>query len=271
MQKISPFLWYDNEAGAAAQLYTTVFPGAKIKETLQLRQTPAGTTEIVTVELYGQQLTLMSAGPRFTLNPSVSLLVACRSKDEVEELWQGLSAGGKALMELGAYPFSEKYGWLQDRYGLSWQLMFMGERPVAQRIIPTLMFVGAVCGKAEEAINFYASVFSNAHVGEIVRYGKDQAPDKEGTIVHASFVLEGQEFAAMDSAYPHAFSFNEAFSFVVSCTTQEEIDYYWEKLSADTNAEQCGWLKDKYGLSWQIFPAMLAEMLHDPDPVKWHG
>ncbi|HEY3378413.1 MAG TPA: VOC family protein [Armatimonadota bacterium] len=268
MQKITPFLWFDKEAAEAAQLYTTVFAGAKITRTTQLHNTPSGTTEIISVALFGQEFTLMSAGPLFTFTPAVSLLVACRTMEEVEELWQGLSPGGTPLMELGAYPFSEKYGWLQDRYGLSWQIMFMGERPIAQRIIPTLMFVGAVYGKAEEAINFYTSVFRNAQVGEIVRYGKEQAPDREGTVTHASFTLEGQQFAAMDSAYPHAFAFNEAISFVVNCSTQAEIDYYWAQLSADPSAEQCGWLKDRYGLSWQVVPTVLADMLQDPDPEK---
>lgn len=171
-------------------------------------------------------------------------------------------------MELGEYPFSAKYGWIQDKYGLSWQLMFMGERPIMQHIIPTLLFVGAVCGKAEEAINDYVSIFKNSQIGEISRYGKDHVPDKEGTILHASFTLEGQHFAAMDSAHKHEFAFNEAISFVVNCTTQDEIDYYWEKLSSDPNAEQCGWLKDQYGISWQIVPTVLPEMLQDPDPQK---
>jgi len=267
MQKITPFLWFDNEAGEAAKRYTALFGGSKIKETALLHDTPSGTVEVVSVELYGQEFTLMSAGPLFKFNPSVSFLVACRTREEVDELWEGLSDGGTALMELGEYPFSERYGWIQDRYGLSWQIMFMGEHPITQRIIPTLMFVGAVCGKAEEAINYYASVFENSQVGEVFRYGKDQAPDREGTIIHAAFTLEGQEFAAMDSAQA-PFSFNEATSFVVNCTTQEEIDYYWDHLSADPNAEQCGWLKDRYGISWQIVPAVLPDMLRDADPQK---
>jgi predicted 3-demethylubiquinone-9 3-methyltransferase (glyoxalase superfamily) len=171
-------------------------------------------------------------------------------------------------MDLGAYPFSERYGWIQDRYGLSWQLMFLGDREFKQKIIPTLMFVGNVVGKAEEAVNFYVSVFHNSMVGGIDRYGKGEDPDAEGTIKHASFTLEGQEFAAMDSAHAHEFAFNEAISLMVHCETQEEIDYYWEKLSADPKAEQCGWLKDKYGLSWQVTPNALQEMLNDKDEKR---
>ena len=99
------------------------------------------------------------------------------------------------------------------------------------------MFVGEQCGKAEEAIRFYASVFRDAKVGDILRYGRGEEPDREGTVKYAAFTLEGQEFAAMDSAREHDFSFNEAISFMVHCDTQEEIDYYWGKLSADPEAE----------------------------------
>ena len=183
-------------------------------------------------------------------------------------MWEKLSASGRALMELGAYPFSERYGWVQDRYGLSWQLMFRGEREIEQKITPTLMFVGEKSGKAEEAINFYKTVFHDARVGDILRYAKGEKPDKEGTIKHASFMLEGLGFAAMDSARVHDFAFNEAISFIVNCETQEEIDYYWGRLSADPKAEQCGWLKDKYGVSWQIVPAGMEKMLSDKDSEK---
>src|SRR5205823_14984586 len=149
-----------------------------------------------------------------------------------------------------------------------WQVMFVGNRETKQRIIPTLMFVGAQCGKAEEAINFYGSVFHNAKVGNILRYGKAEQPEREGTLKHASFRLEGQEFAAMDSAREHKFTFNEAVSLIVHCENQQEIDYYWEKLSADPKAEACGWLKDKYGVSWQVVPTAMEKMLQEKDERK---
>lgn len=123
-------------------------------------------------------------------------------------------------------------------------------------------------GKTEEAINFYASVFHKAKVGDILRYGKGEEPDKDGTIKHAGFALEGQDFAAMDSAYAHNFTFNEAISFMVTCKTQREIDYYWEKLTAGGEESVCGWLKDKYGVSWQVTPSILNDMLQDPEKEK---
>lgn len=268
MEKITPHLWFDNNAEEAAKFYTSIFKNSKVKNVTTLHNTPSGTVEIFTIELLGQEFTLISAGPLFKFNPSVSFLVACNTKEEVDELWGNLSNGGMALMELGEYPFSEKYGWVQDKYGLSWQVIYVGDQKIKQRIIPTLLFVGKQYGKAGEAMNFYASVFENARVGDILHYSKGEEPDKEGTVKHASFILEGQEFAAMDSAREHNFEFNEAISFMVHCETQEEIDYYWGKLSAYPEAEQCGWLKDKYGLSWQIVPNLMDEMLKDNDEKK---
>jgi predicted 3-demethylubiquinone-9 3-methyltransferase (glyoxalase superfamily) len=267
-QKITPHLWFDKEAREAAEFYIFVLKDSKIRAITTLHNTPSGDTDIVTLELLGQDFTLINAGPLFKFNPSVSFLIACNTKAEVNKLWEEFSTGGKALMNLGTYPFSERYGWIQDKYGLSWQLMFFGDRTPRQRIIPTLMFVGNVAGKAEEAINFYVSVFRDARVDDILRYGKGEEPDKEGTIKHASFTLETQQFAAMDSAQKHNFAFNEAISLMVHCENQDEIDYYWERLSADPKAEQCGWLKDKYGLSWQVVPNAMDEMMRDKDPNK---
>ena len=268
MQTITPHLWFDKEAKEAAALYTSIFKNSKIKNTATLHNTPSGTVDLLTIELQGQEFRLISAGPLFKFTPAVSFLVACDTKDEVVALWNELAKGGSALMELGEYPFSESYGWTQDRYGLSWQLMFRGQGETRQKITPTLMFVGEQCGRAEEAIHFYASVFQNSKTGHILRYGKDEEPDKEGSIKHAGVALGGESFAVMDSARAHHFTFNEAISFIVHCSTQEEIDYFWRKLSADRKAEQCGWLKDKFGLSWQIVPTVMDEILSDKDRAR---
>jgi predicted 3-demethylubiquinone-9 3-methyltransferase (glyoxalase superfamily) len=245
-----------------------VFPDSRVKSTTVLHNTPSGSVDIVTIELAGQEFTLLSAGPLFKFTPAISFLVQCETKEEVDALWSELSHGGTPLMELGAYPFSEWFGWMQDRYGLSWQVMYAGGRPIRQKITPTLMFTEQQSGKAEDAMSFYASVFHDSNVNSINRYGAGEEPDREGTVRHAVFTLEGQDFAAMDSAHPHGFGFNEAISLQVHCDTQQEIDYYWDKLSADPSAEQCGWLKDKYGLSWQIVPNEMDEMLATNDQAK---
>jgi len=268
MQKITPHLWFDKEAREAAEFYTALFPDSKVTNITTLRDTPSGDSEIVSFELAGYSFIAISAGPLFKFNPSVSFFVnfdPSRDKDarnHLDTLWEKLSQGGMALMPLDKYPFSERFGWVEDKYGLSWQLILTNpegeERPF---IIPSIMFVGDVAGRAEEAINHYISVFKNSRMGAIARYGAGQEPDKEGTVMFADFMLEGQWFAAMDSAHEHNFAFNEAISFLVACDTQEEIDYYWERLSTVPEAEQCGWLKDKFGLSWQISPTALGEMM----------
>jgi len=268
MQKIIPNLWYDTQAKEAAAFYASVFPDSKVTNISTLHDTPSGDCDVVSFQLCGQPFMAISAGPYFKFNPSISFQVKCSTKDEVDALWKKLSPGGHALMELGAYPFSERFGWLADKYGLSWQLMYVGNQPIGQRIMPALMFVGNVCGKAEDAIQHYLSVFKGGNVAFLSHYPAGSTPDKEGTVQFACIVLNGQEFGVMDSAHPHQFAFNEAISFIVTCEDQKEIDYYWSKLSAVPEAEQCGWLKDKFGVSWQVTPALMDELMQSGDQEK---
>jgi predicted 3-demethylubiquinone-9 3-methyltransferase (glyoxalase superfamily) len=276
MQTISPHLWFDREAREAAEFYVSLFPASRIVNVTRLSDTPSGDCDVVSFELAGLPVMAISAGPLFRFNPSVSFHARYGTKEEVDTIWEKLSLGGKVLMQLDSYPFNEWYGWLEDRYGLSWQVS-VGGMDIQQKITPMLMFVGKVCGKAEEAISFYTKVFSSApdaadaretRATVLARYGKGEDPDPEGTVRYAQFSLFGEEFGAMDSAWAHQFAFNEAISFVVPCDSQEEIDYFWEKLSADPKAEECGWLKDKYGLSWQITPAVLRELIGGEDQER---
>jgi predicted 3-demethylubiquinone-9 3-methyltransferase (glyoxalase superfamily) len=265
MQSITPHLWFDSEAREAAELYVSVLDNSDIVSVTTLRDTPSGDCDLVSFVLAGQPFMAISAGPLFRFNPSVSFRIDCETADEVDALWSRLGEGGQVLMPLDAYPFSPRYGWLQDRYGLSWQVMHAAGREVTQRIVPTLMFVGSVCGRAEEAIGLYTSIFDGAVVGEPMRYGSGEEPDAAGTVRYAAFTLDGMQFAAMDSARGHDFAFNEAISLLVPCDTQEQIDRCWELLSAVPEAEQCGWLKDRFGLSWQIAPSAMQRMLRDAD------
>ncbi len=268
MQKIVPHLWYDKEAIEASKFYTSIFPNSKITNITTLHDTLSGDCDIVSFEIWGYKFMAISAGPLFKPNPSISFHVKCKTKDEVDNMWEKLVQGGKILMPLDKYPFSERYGWLEDKYGVSWQIILSDINNMKQRITPVLMFVENAYGKAEEAVNFYTSVFHNTKAEFLARYGKDEKPDKEGTIKYAHFQIEGQEFGAMDSAYPHKFNFNEAISFIVNCKDQKEIDYYWEKLSSDPKSEVCGWLKDKYGVSWQIVPIEMEQMMESKDENK---
>lgn len=267
MQKIVPCLWFDKEAKDAAELYVATFWNSHIDSVTTITNTPSGDTDILSVNLMGLDFTLMNAGPEFKFNPSISFLVGCRNRSDVDAIWSKLSPKGRVLKELGEYPFSERYGWLQDKFGLSWQIMHMGTIDMDQRIVPTFMFVGNQCGTAEEAIHYYTKIFKNSSVESILRYKPENPTDPDNCVARAGFVLENQQFSAMDDS-DYSFSFNEAISFQVKCESQEEIDYYWNKLSADPKSEQCGWLKDKYGVSWQIEPTVLAQLLQDKDPLK---
>lgn len=268
MQKITPHLWFDKEAKDAAEFYTTLIPGSTIKNVSAVRNTPSGDCDMVTFDLAGQPFMAISAGPLFKFNPSVSFHLKCKTKEGVDSIWAKLSEGGNVMMPLGSYPFSGRYGWIEDKYGLSWQVMYASENEIKQAVTPVLMFMGEVCGKAEEAIASYTSIFGDPLPQILSRYGRGEEPDKEGTIRYGQFTLHGQEFGAMDSARQHNFAFNEAISFIVPCESQQEIDHYWNKLSADPNAGQCGWLKDKYGLSWQITPTVLNQLMSSKDPQK---
>lgn len=159
-------------------------------------------------------------------------------------------------MELQKYDWSEKYGWVQDKYGLSWQISLGKKKDVGGNAVSSsLLFVGDKFGKAKEAVNFYTAVFKESEIK-----GIKENPD--GTVMHAQFYLNGETFMAMDSKENHQFDFNEAISFMVNCDSQKEIDYYWEKLTSDGGAESmCGWCRDKYGVSWQITPTILNKMM----------
>lgn len=261
MQKIVPHLWYDKEAKEATTFYASLFEQSGILKTNVIKGTPSGDAEMVTFELAGQEFMAISAGPFFKFNPAVSLMVSCDSVEEVNAKWNALSENGTVLMPLAVYPFSGWYGWIQDRYGLSWQLMLADGKSADQKIRVSLLFSQDSDGKAEEAVNYYVEVFADAAIETMVPYEAGEANSAKAKIKYASFKLLGIEFSAMDHGYDADFSFNEAFSLMVNCEDQREIDYFWEKLSAVPEAEQCGWLKDKYGLSWQIVPENMGELL----------
>jgi predicted 3-demethylubiquinone-9 3-methyltransferase (glyoxalase superfamily) len=215
-------------------------------------------------ELEGQEFVALNGGPEFTFTPAISFFVNYETQEEVDALWEKLACEGTVLMELDKYPFSEKFGWVEDKFGVSWQLNLASRK---QKIVPSFLFVGEQHGKAEEAMNVYLSLFENSSLIKIERYSTGEG-EPEGTVKHALFELDGQEFMAMDSNREHPFTFTPAISLLVNCETQEEVDELWEKLAFGGEKEQCGWLKDKYGVSWQIVPTRLGEMLGDPDPER---
>ncbi|EQA46822.1 3-demethylubiquinone-9 3-methyltransferase domain protein [Leptospira broomii serovar Hurstbridge str. 5399] len=260
MKKITPFLMFDNNLGAAVELYTSSFQNSRVES----RNGSGETMQSATFSLNGQEFLTFNGGPHFKFTPAISFFVNCKTSDEVDQLWSKLSKDGLVFMELNAYPFSEKFGWVQDRFGVSWQLNLSKEE---QKIYPFLLFSGKQEGRAEEAIGFYTSQFPDSNILNIQRYATSEGK-KEGTVKRSTFSLCGQEFMAIDSAIPHPFTFSEAISLFARCETQTEIDERWETLSAGGKKQKCGWLKDKFGVSWQIIPPTLGEMLQDKDPQK---
>jgi predicted 3-demethylubiquinone-9 3-methyltransferase (glyoxalase superfamily) len=273
---ISNGLWFDSQAEEAAKFYTSVFPESKIgdvvrygKEGFEIHKRPEGSVMLVEFELCGEKFAAINGGPLFTFNPSISYFVMCETEEEADRTWNVLLQGGNVMMPYQKYDWSEKYGWLSDRYGLSWQISLGKISDVGQKLTPSLMFVGEQCGRAEEAIKFYTSIFKDSGVDGILKQPAGTT-EPEGNVAHAQFKLAGQKFMIMESAMKeHKFNFNEAISIIVTCQTQEEIDYYWERLAAEGGKESaCGWLKDKFGVSWQVDSSELGRMLKDRDKEK---
>ncbi len=263
-QKIVPYLWYDKNALEAATFYTSVFPDSKILGVDKIYDTPSGDCDMVSFQLFGLEIQSIGAGPEFRFNSSLSFMVSCTSKEEIDEYYGALSKDGDVLMPLGEYPFCPYYVWFSDKYGLNWQLLLTGsfdgyERE--RRIRPVLLFQNTQCGKAEEALKFYESVLPGATLGVVSHNLEGEAQDTRATINYAEISFLGMDFVIMDHGLGGEDSFNEAFSLMIGCKDQMEIDYYWNKLSFVPEAEQCGWLKDRFGVSWQIVPSILGDLL----------
>jgi predicted 3-demethylubiquinone-9 3-methyltransferase (glyoxalase superfamily) len=271
-QLITPFLWFDHQAEDAVKFYTTTFANSKVKLVTRYGKDVAkasgrkeGTVMTVSFQVEGQDFIALNGGPGPALSPAISFFVHCDKPKDVDRLWAKLSPGGEVITALDKYPFSDRYGWIKDRFGVSWQLIVARRK---QRIAPCLMFAGKQHLKSEDAIRFYMSVFKNSKILLLERYRAGQGPD--GAVVHSKFALNGQEFTAMDSQTNMPLDFTQAISLVVNCATQKDIDYYWSALSegGDEKAQVCGWLQDKYGVSWQIVPKVFFKMLSDRDPKK---
>jgi predicted 3-demethylubiquinone-9 3-methyltransferase (glyoxalase superfamily) len=181
------------------------------EERQEITGKPPGSVMTIEFQLAGYKFIGLN-GPQFTFTPAISFFVICETETEVDALWETLSKDGGVLMELGKYDWSEKYGWVKDRYGLTWQLAAGRIDDVGQKITPCLLFVGKQHGRAEEAIDLYTEVFPDSKVDGILHYSAGEG-QPEGTVKHAQFSLNNEKFMAMDSALAHSFDFNEAYRF----------------------------------------------------------
>ncbi len=253
---IHPCLWFDGNAKEAASFYCSLFDNSNIT---------VDTPMVANFNLCGEKFMGLNGGPMFKFNPSISFFIFCKTISGVESMWNALSENGMTFMPLDEYPWSKKYGWCSDRFGLSWQVMLDENIEQNQKIVPSLMFANAQAGKAEQAMGLYTLLFDNSNVVMVNKYAENEN-QPEGNIKYARFALNKKEFSVMDNAMPFEHNFNEAISFVIECETQAEIDFYWDKLIENGGEEsRCGWLKDKFGVSWQVVPKVLGSLMTDPE------
>ncbi|MBP7240906.1 VOC family protein [Amaricoccus sp.] len=272
MQKIVPCLWFDGAAEEAAAFYASLVPDSEVgaitrygKVGQEIHGQGEGTVMTAEFLLAGTEIVAMNGGPLFRFTPAISLFVTLPDRADVDRVWDGLIEGGRPLMPLDAYPWAPRYGWLADRWGLTWQVALGDPAASGRRLVPSLMFTGAEAGRAEEAMNLWTGLLPDSGVAGVLRWDGAESPDRAGTVKHAQFRLAGETFMAMDSALTHDFGFNEAVSLMVLCEDQAEIDRLWAAMSAVPEAEACGWLKDRFGVSWQITPRDTLQMLAGPD------
>ncbi len=262
MNKINPCLWFDTQGEDATKFYTSLFDNSKIGTIARYGESGSkasgqkiGTVMTVEFEIEGQKILALNGGPIFKFTPALSFFVWRKNEKDLEDLWAQLSKGGNIRMGLDKYPWSKKYGWTSDKYGVEWQVMLSDDK---DSFAPAFLFVDALFGRGEEAVKYYTSVFKNS---KIETMNRDEA---NKTIMHCQFSLAGNKFVLMEGQGQHGYTFSEAFSLIVNCDTQEEIDYYWDTLCKGGSPSQCGWLKDKFGVSWQITPSIMSSLNADP-------
>ncbi len=256
-------LWFKGEDPAKAiDKYTGIFDNSKILYSTSFETPFATTAQSMEFTLGGKIFRAINAQPAFEFNNSFSLCVLCSTREDSDSKWaQLISNGGKEIMPLGKYDFAERYGWLVDEFGLSWQVFFGGKMPFDFEVVPSLLYPK---GKTKEALAFYSTIFTDFAVNFV-----DYLDEEKNNILFSCFNINGSDYFAYDNLSDREFPFNESASIMIECETQEEIDYYWDRLSADPTAGQCGWTKDPFGLSWQILPKFLSEALFDQDAEKY--
>ncbi|WP_069658470.1 VOC family protein [Arcticibacter eurypsychrophilus] len=256
---IYPCLTIKGKTAEAADFYINTFGEGKILQT---------SFYVVQIQLSGQRFMLLNDGPSSSPNPSISFMVISETAEETEQYWNKLIENGKSLMPLDTYNWSAMYGWVQDKYGVSWQLYTGSRTDTPQKFTPTFMFTGSHVGKAEEAVNYYTQLFPQSTIQGFLKYSEGEG-ENTNYIKHAQFDINQYILMAMDSSADDGFVFNDAISLVVECNTQKEIDTYWEELTTNGGKEvMCGWLIDKYGISWQIIPKVLGELVKEPERAQ---
>lgn len=260
MRQIAIQLCFNDQAEEAVKFYTSVFDNSEITREIHLPM-PNGDTVAYDFMIENQAFSAFNGGPDFKMNPSFSVMVALDTADEVDALYEKLAEGGKDLMPLDKYPFSDRYAWVEDQFGLTWQLMASKGMPANHKVRVSLLFAGQYCGKAEQALNYYADIFQGAEPGHINYYQEGEAQDDRAKVNFAELNVGDQQLVFMDHGFGSDEEFTQAISFLIVAGAQSEVDYYWEKLSAHEEAEAMGWLQDEYGVSWQVVPQAYFQIM----------
>lgn len=245
--EIYPCILFERGAAEAGAFYAELFGGTSREDN----------PFVTMADVFGGKLMLLNYGMPIEKTPALNLHLNIDDDAEVDRIFNGLKEGGRELMPLGSYPWSPRYGWVNDKFGTSWQVYGTGGATQPQTLVPSLMFVGNKLGKCSEAMSLYTSTFPQSRINGAKK-------DEKGNVIHADFEINGYHLYAMDSDGPHAFDFNNGVSILVETNDQAETDRYWESLLSDGGKEmQCGWLEDRFGVRWQIAPKPILRMVTD--------
>lgn len=274
MQTIVPNIWCNQNAREMAEFYSDTFRNTDITggqtyptEGLPEWQQPmAGKDLMVDISIDGLAISLINADDHYRPNPAVNFMVGFdpavgHDMAYLDEAWAKLSDGGKVLMELGEYPFSQRYGWVEDRYGVNWQLIATRpENDPRPHVMPSFMFCGEAQGKCAEAVDYWCASIPGSQPGKRVPYPHNNE------VMFSEFQLAGQWFTGMDSAVPQDFTFSGGVSLMINAHGQAEIDQLWEALAE--SEQPCGWCVDKFGMVWQVIPDNFGELMSRPNAYE---
>lgn len=266
-----PCLWFDAQAEQAAAFYIDTFGGNVLTRTLYPQSIdngagkPFGSVMGVEFEIAGRRFTAVNGGPMFTINPSISFFACVEQSEAAKRLFATLASGGETLMPLDEHGDGHDLsGWAVDRFGVSWQVTTTAEGEPDIHMAPCLTFCGAQAGRAAEAIAFYTSLFPDSKVQRLDHYHEGEGAPT-ASLKRGLFSIAGQSVVAVDSHLDPAFNFNEAVSLQILCADQSELDAYWDALSQDGTPQMCGWLKDRFGIIWQIVPRRSIDWMSSQD------
>lgn len=248
-----PCLWFQSNAAEAVNYYNTVFRNSAIYSSGEMA---------CSFQLMDTRFIAINGNRENGFNPAVSFFVYCGSENEIERLYDLLRQDGNVLMPLGAYPWASKYAWVSDKYGINWQLD-IDDIKTKHKIVPALMFANHKAASVKLAVEHYTGIIPQSRILLESPFGPD-AGMPEDAVLFAQIKLNQFVLNCMASPVEHHFDFNPAVSFVIECSGQDDIDYYWDELGKNGTYQMCGWLTDQFGVSWQIIPDRLPELLSSP-------